>query len=62
MEYDKLRPIVLKAAYEEDGQTKLTCAQAFQLAAEHGVRLPDISRVCNRAGIRLAKCQLGCFN
>jgi hypothetical protein len=61
MDYEELKRLVFEAAYEEDGRTKLTCAQAFGLAEAHGVQLLDISRVCNREGIRFARCQLGCF-
>jgi len=61
MQSERLKEIVLAAAFEEDGKTKLRCADAFKLSAEHNVDLLDITRVCNKEGIRLCKCQLGCF-
>jgi len=61
MDYKQLKPIVEAATFEEDEKRKLSCPQAFELAAKHKVELLDISRVCNREGIKLCKCQLGCF-
>ena len=61
MDYEALKQVVSDAAFEEDGKQKLPCATAFELVQKHGVALLDISRVCNREGIRLCKCQLGCF-
>ena len=61
MDSEALKAIVFKATFEEDGRRKLTCPDAFKLAAEHGVELLDIARVCNANDIRLCKCQLGCF-
>ncbi len=61
MDYGKLRDIVLAATFEEEGKRKLSCPNAFELTAAHDVELLDIARVCNREGVRLCKCQLGCF-
>ena len=61
MEYEALKEIVVGSVFEEDGMRKLACPDAFRLAAEHGLELLDIARVCNKENIRFCKCQLGCF-
>ena len=53
--------LVFNATFEDDGRRKLACAAAFKLAAEHDMKLLDVARVCNDKGIKLCKCQLGCF-
>ncbi len=49
------------AAAEIDGQGKLTCKKAFQLAEELNISLKDIGDICNAEGIKIIHCQLGCF-
>ncbi len=61
MEKDRLLEIVLAATTERDGRKVLACAEAFSLAAEHGVDLMDIARICNTHSIKFVHCQLGCF-
>jgi hypothetical protein len=61
MDDQEVRDLVHAAAREEDGRKKLSCAQAHQLAKEHGVPLATIGRMCNEEGVRLTHCQLGCF-
>lgn len=48
-------------ATESEGKRKLTCAEAFEIAQEFGVEVIEVGRVCNRQGIKIRKCQLGCF-
>jgi hypothetical protein len=61
MDNDALTAAVMEASFEEDGKRKLACPEAFKLAATLDVELLDIARICNRAGIRICQCQLGCF-
>jgi hypothetical protein len=61
MDKEELKKAVLEATFEEDGRTKLTCSEAFRLAEKLDVKLLDITRACNSQGIRICKCQLGCF-
>jgi len=57
----RLTGAVLAASEESRGKTRLACADAFRIAAEFGVEPMAVARVCGRQGIRIAKCQLGCF-
>ena len=61
MDDNELRAILKKAARQEGGKETLACAQAFELAARHGVPLKEIGRACDREGIRVRSCQLGMF-
>jgi hypothetical protein len=53
--------LVKAAAVTEDGKTRLVCAKAFDLAEKHDLTLRQIGEACNQAGIKIVKCQLGCF-
>ncbi len=50
------------AATEIDGQKKLPCKRAFQLAEELNLSLKDIGDICNAEDIKIIHCQLGCFS
>jgi len=52
---------VNEAAQERGGRRVLRCADAFALAERIGVELPAITQVCDREGIKIVQCQLGCF-
>ena len=59
---EHLKSIVEESTFEEGGRRKLACAAAFKLAEKHGIGLLEISRICHASGIKICKCQLGCFN
>ncbi len=59
---EELTQAVVERSRERNGRKTLTCAEAFQLAAELGVKTVEIGRICNQHGIRLCSCQLGCFS
>ena len=40
---------------------KLPCATAFQIAKEYKVTPKEIGETCNKLGIKVRSCQLGCF-
>ena len=40
---------------------KLPCAVAFKIAKELKVGITEVGETADRLGIRIAKCQLGCF-
>lgn len=46
-------------ASAEDG--RIPCARAFGLARELKVPVGAVGRTADRIGIRIARCQLGCF-
>ena len=52
---------VLERAQVSGGSKKLTCSEAFELAQEFETEIIEIGRICNGQGIRICKCQLGCF-
>jgi len=57
----ELLEVIQTETYEEDGKTKLACPKAFKIAKQNPVTIRDVGRVCDENEIRLAKCQLGCF-
>jgi len=53
---------VLAAAEErEDGRKVLECARAFELSERYSLPLQRIGEICDRHGIKIVRCQLGCF-
>ena len=58
---EELTNAVLERAQEDDGEKRLSCAEAFELAQEFEVEVVEIGRICNHHNIRIRKCQLGCF-
>ena len=50
-----------KAVQREDGRLVLSCAEAFALADRLGVSIGRIGAACDEKGVKIAKCQLGCF-
>ncbi len=40
---------------------KLSCAVAFKIARELKVSIRKVGETADKLGIRIAKCQLGCF-
>jgi len=40
---------------------KLPCATAFQIAGELKITPREVGEACNRLGIKIRSCQLGCF-
>jgi hypothetical protein len=52
---------VVDAAVLRAGKKKLSCAKAKKLSQEHAISLKEIGNICNRHGIKIVACQLGCF-
>ncbi len=61
MKSEDLERIVIEAAVETGSGKKLPCKKAFEIAGAHSVPLIEIGKCCNRAGIKISGCQLGCF-
>jgi hypothetical protein len=53
--------LITNAAVLREGKKKLSCEQAFKLSKEHNISLKEIGETCNKQGIKLMECQLGCF-
>ena len=60
-ESELLEAILEAATVREDGRQVMPCPRAFELAEQLGVEVSEIGRLCNREGIKIAQCQLGCF-
>lgn len=56
-----LEQAVLEQSREADGKRRLDCSLALALAAQFEVAPPAVCRICNRHGIKIGRCQLGCF-
>lgn len=61
MNAEELAKIIEEAAIEKDGVRRFTCAMAFEMAENYPVTLMEIGESCNRQGIKIVGCQLGCF-
>jgi len=53
-----LEEAILKASGPD---RRLPCARAFQVAEEQGVPRARVGEACNRLGVKISRCQLGCF-
>jgi hypothetical protein len=52
----------IKLALEEAGITeKITCPQAFAIAAKAKVSKMAVGEYCTKNRIKIRECQLGCF-
>ncbi len=56
-----LSAIVHAACGERDGRETLPCKTALTLAEAQGVDPTEVAAICNKDGIKLVGCQLGCF-
>jgi hypothetical protein len=57
MDRDKLEKVILKKAKAG----KLPCAMCFKIAEDFGISKREMGKVLNEIKIRIAQCQLGCF-
>jgi len=46
---------------EHEGGT-ITCAECFDIADRTGVSRRVVGEAANRLGVRIVRCQLGCFD
>lgn len=61
MERKRSLEAVLAACRTSGGKKRITCAAALKTAARHGIPLRTLGRLCDRNGIKIKACQLGCF-
>lgn len=52
---------VVEAVKREASEGKITCDRAHEMALELGVPVGVVGRALDLAGIKITKCQLGCF-
>ena len=52
---------ITEAVEAEAQDGRLPCAKALALAKRLGVSPEAVGRACNEAGIKIKRCQLGCF-
>lgn len=56
-----LRRAIEAATRDTGGRKVLACAEAFAIAERLKVPVARVGRTCNRLGIKIGTCQLGCF-
>lgn len=52
---------VMEAVEREADEGKMPCARACEIARELGVPIPLVGRALDLLGIKITRCQLGCF-
>ncbi len=60
MSQEKANELKERILFEAQAQ-KLPCKQAFAIASEVGCTIAEVGKACNETGIKIVKCQLGCF-
>ncbi|WP_346865143.1 hypothetical protein [Methanocalculus sp. MSAO_Arc2] len=53
--------IVAQVFAAEGIDKEIQCETAFAISEKHGIDKMEIARYCNRNGIKIRGCQLGCF-
>ncbi len=61
MNKEDLTKVIVDATVEIEGKNKLPCAKAFKIAEQHSVTLKEVGACCDENSIKIAHCQLGCF-
>ena len=61
MNADEYGRIIEESSIDKDGRKTLPCAKAFELSEKYGIPLKDIGAWCTDNGIKISRCQLGCF-
>jgi len=52
---------ILKNTCKEGERQKLPCAAALRIAKKFGIKTLKVGTICNERGIKIVRCQLGCF-
>ncbi|HUT75715.1 MAG TPA: hypothetical protein VM221_12880 [Armatimonadota bacterium] len=55
-------PDHVMAIMQQRAGATITCAECFDLARRAGVARQVVGEAANRAGVRIVRCQLGCFD
>ena len=52
----------ISSAFEKEGVgSEIMCPQAFSIAEKYKLKKSDIAAYCNKHGVKIRACQLGCF-
>lgn len=62
MNADEYGKVIEESSFEKDGRKVLHCAKAFELSGKFSISLKDIGEYCTDNGIKISRCQLGCFD
>ncbi|MCP1662208.1 MULTISPECIES: hypothetical protein [Methanocalculus] len=52
---------IAKIFAEQGIGKEIQCDAAFQISEKHGIDKLEIAKYCNKNGIKIRGCQLGCF-
>ncbi|MCF7790569.1 MAG: hypothetical protein K9L78_00440 [Victivallales bacterium] len=58
---NRLKSAIKEGINEEEGKKYLTCGKAHQISKKQNITLKELGNYCNQNGIKIIKCQLGCF-
>ncbi len=61
MSMDDTRSFIEALRAQATDEKRIACEDAFRIAAEFGVGVADVGRTCDELGIKVMRCQLGCF-
>ena len=61
MKKEKLLEIIISESEIQADKKILFCEKAHQISKVNNVALSEIGTLCNEKGVRIKKCQLGCF-
>ncbi len=46
---------------DKDGKLTIPCATTMEIAEKFSVTPIEVGQICNKMGIKIVNCQLGCF-
>ncbi len=52
---------ILEAVKKAAPDGRLKCKEAFRLAEELQISIAEVGKAANKLGIKIVRCQLGCF-
>ncbi len=61
MNSEELIKLINDVTFEVEGKQKISCAKIFQLSEKYSVSLKEIGKCCDENKIKIANCQIGCF-
>lgn len=58
---DELKKALLKTAVKKGGKPTVTCKKVLLLAGKFDVTPLQVGRMCDKEGIKIRECMMGCF-